>query len=518
MGDLIRTDIWGIIYLTVAVLAAVAAAFFALRWKARQGLSARDDVEPGEPDAVDVPEASAADDRLARIRQSALAASTAPPPPPPSPLLSPTAFHEPGADEPSRYEPVRQAIVFRQYYPPRHDPAVLSFFGGVPIAPRGLAWPSHAADGQVHALHFILQVDLAEIPESARLGVLPGSGVLYLFLDLDWGRSNAFRFLYADNPSGDWVPAHVPDNLTAAYGNQAHYAWQWPRGFDDGPARCPRLLPKWPFAPVAIEIPDEALDAWEQEVDEAGESFPFWWPDERTMAPVLLAAQGDDSLHDSEGARKIVPETWPQDWNAVQIAIGLILERIRREAGRADDEADDTAERIAGEALEWVELADARGRFDAVPSQARDAFRGWFDGLASPISFVRDPAVRLSMEASLAESVEAAARIPAEALAKLRSRHSLAVQADVRTIDPQTKESRIERRIHANTPDRMLAPASDVQGYSEEISATHLLLLELSSDEGIGHHFGEGVYQFWIAPDDLRDRRFDRVEMIVQAY
>ena len=199
-------------------------------------------------------------------------------------------------------------------------------------------------------------------------------------------------------------------------------------------------------------------------------------------------------------------------------AIGLILERIRREAGRSDDDADDAAERIAGEALEWLELADARGRFDAVPPQAREAFRGWFDGLSSPISFVRHPAITLSMEASLAESAEAAARIPDEALPKLRSRHSLAVRTDVRMIDQQTKESRIERRIHANTPDRMLAPASEVQGYSEEMSATHLLLLELSSNDGIGHHFGEGVYQFWITPEDLRDRRFDRTEMIVQAY
>lgn len=518
MGDLIRIDVWGIGYLAVAAVAAIAAIFLALRWKTRKGLVERGDVEPGVPEGAEVPETSAADDRLARIRQSALAASTAAPPPPPPPILTPETSPEPGAQETARHEPVGQAIVFRQYCPPRHDPRQLSFFGGVPIAPRGLAWPSHAVDGRIHALHFILQVDLAAIPASAGLGVLPETGVLYLFLDLDWGRSDAFRFLYADNPTNDWVPAHVPDTLTAAYGDQAPYVWQWPRGLDDGLARCPQLLPKWPFEPVAIDIPDEALEAWEQEVAEAGESFPFWWPGERIMAPVLLAAQGDDSLHDSEGARKIVPATWPQDWNAVRIAIGLILERIRREARRADDDADDTAERLAGESLEWLELADARGRFDAVSPEAREAFRGWFDELKAPISFVRDPAITLSMEASLTESAEAAARIPAEALAKLRSRHSLAVQLDVRTIDQQTKESRIERKIHANTPDRMLAPASDVQGTSEEISATHLLLLELSSNEGIGHHFGEGVYQFWITPEDLRDRRFDRVELIAQAY
>jgi uncharacterized protein YwqG len=45
-----------------------------------------------------------------------------------------------------------------------------------------------------------------------------------------------------------------------------------------------------------------------------------------------------------------------------------------------------------------------------------------------------------------------------------------------------------------------------------------LLLLELSSDPSIGHHFGEGVLQFWIRPDDLAARRFDLVELTASAY
>ena len=41
---------------------------------------------------------------------------------------------------------------------------------------------------------------------------------------------------------------------------------------------------------------------------------------------------------------------------------------------------------------------------------------------------------------------------------------------------------------------------------------------ELSSDPPIGHHFAEGVYQFWIRPDDLAARRFDLVELTASAY
>jgi hypothetical protein len=52
----------------------------------------------------------------------------------------------------------------------------------------------------------------------------------------------------------------------------------------------------------------------------------------------------------------------------------------------------------------------------------------------------------------------------------------------------------------------------------EETAGTHLLLLELSCDEGLGHHFGGGVYQFWILPDDLRVRCSDRVMRTTTAY
>jgi len=39
-----------------------------------------------------------------------------------------------------------------------------------------------------------------------------------------------------------------------------------------------------------------------------------------------------------------------------------------------------------------------------------------------------------------------------------------------------------------------------------------------STVERFTHHFGEGVYQFWITPADLRARRFDKVELTADAY
>ena len=81
---------------------------------------------------------------------------------------------------------------------------------------------------------------------------------------------------------------------------------------------------------------------------------------------------------------------------------------------------------------------------------------------------------------------DAAARIPADVARRVHSRHALAVRS--------------ERGLFASTPDRMLAAPVDVQGHQWDRAKTHLLLLELSSNEALGHEFGEGVYQFWITP------------------
>ena len=74
------------------------------------------------------------------------------------------------------------------------------------------------------------------------------------------------------------------------------------------------------------------------------------------------------------------------------------------------------------------------------------------------------------------------------------------------------------RDIHARCPNRMFGPPRYVHGDAEERIDDWLLLLELSSNESIGHHFGEGVIQFLIRPADLQARRFDKVEAIVTAY
>ncbi len=91
----------------------------------------------------------------------------------------------------------------------------------------------------------------------------------------------------------------------------------------------------------------------------------------------------------------------------------------------------------------------------------------------------------------------------ADAVRRVHSRHALAVRTD--------------RSLHINTP--VMGPrrptfrATSMSG-RRAIST----LLEISSNEGLGHHFGEGNLSFRIAPDDLKAGRFDRVELTTDAY
>jgi hypothetical protein len=407
----------------------------------------------------------------------------------------------------------RQAIVFRQHFPPPHRDSARSFFGGAPVAPGGFRWPRPAGAGaQSKPFSFLMQIDCAEVPAPARLGMLPDRGVLYFFHDLTWKQPEAFRVLYEEDGNKDWRTIEPPDDLGPAFGDQAKSVWQWTQSADD----CPRLLPKWTFQPIAVQIPPDAYDPQERETPDA----PFLWPGEKRTAEALRRAQDEDvpstwfsvrmSIDEQGGLRRPFAN-YPHDWRAVQICSGLLLHRTRdrlpsthalREL--SEDERAALVARLRDQAKRWFDRAASHPPFAAVPQRPSDEFWSWLAVTPWLVRFVITDALTLSVEASLSASQDAAARIPADVARHVHSRHALAVES--------------EHGLFATTPDRMLAPPVDVQGHQWDRAKTHLLLLELSSNDGLGHQFGEGVYQFWITPADLRARRFDKVELTADAY
>lgn len=394
-----------------------------------------------------------------------------------------------------------QAILFRQIVPPNHDPAHLSFFGGLPIAPSGFQWPR----GESRPYSFIMQVDCSAVPADGRLGMFPEDGVLYVFLDLEWGQADTFRVTWEPGPVEGWAEIAPPDDLPHAFDSKR--AWKWPQSDAD----WPRLLPKWPFDPVLIKggpLPQDE-EAFEE---------TYSWPgtiDPKKAIPAIegAVAQYLRFEYQHRQARMAPFADFPHDWNAVRITTGLIVEGMKRAVSDAqsrhfrelsDEEYAAKVAQAQAELRDWSDRASAAAPFDEVPPQERDQFWLWLKEHEWLTFMPMTYAGSLSVEASLSASPAAAARIPLDVVDYIRCRHALACQT--------------ESGLHLNIPDRMLAPPVDVQGDIDDRVREFILLLELSSNEGLAHYFAEGVYQFWIRPDDLAARRFDRVELSTTAY
>jgi hypothetical protein len=389
----------------------------------------------------------------------------------------------------------RQAVLLRRHFPPRA--ATLSHFGGVPTVPLGFTWPFVVLpDGGDRAWTFVLQVDCAAIPADGRLDLMPDSGQLYVFLDLDWGNHWVWSVRYENGDPDSFVPARVPAGLPRAYSTRA--TWGWPQRDED----WPRLLPSWSLQPVLVSG-DDGDDGDEDE----GREF---WPGPIDLGPALADVDGAvvptryyENVYDDDGVLVRPYATFPHDWQAVRIATGLLLARHLRPAGGIPHGEADAAS-FADAVRRWSDRAAREQPWDRLTEDDSDAVWQLFLDFQSVTLYSLSDAVNESLDATLAGNPDAATWLPAEALALVRIRHALA--------------STGPRGLHASVHQMMLGPPSYVQGDAEERIGEWLLLLELSSDPPIGHHFGEGVLQLWIRPDDLAARRFDLVELTASAY
>jgi hypothetical protein len=425
------------------------------------------------------------------------AANSLPEPEPFEPEPEP-AETEPEAPAPSLPTPLaavrQQAIVLRQHFPPHRAPEGRSWLGGTPLLPGAAEWPVNPANGK--SLHFLLQLDLAEVPDEAGLGLLPSEGALAVFLDLDWGPGEAFRVLHAQGYAGTpWHALEVPPALAMAYGDEAALVWPWALTPEHGT----QLLPRWPIAPRLITLPESDTPGWPHNAD---------------TARALLAAQGVDELappltpadfHGADGQGfEPLWYGYPQDWITVQIVCAALV----READRAartvlDDpypglETEERAAQIKAareEAQAWFDHALNNPALTPLAPPVRKAFWDWLSTHRALAEHVMPAAVEAAIETTLHASPRESAKFPEEVTARLAYRHALA--------------RRTPEGVIAPPPARLLAPASETSG----LAATHLLLLELPSNPALGHHFGGGALQWWITPADPADRRFENAVM-----
>lgn len=98
----------------------------------------------------------------------------------------------------------------------RDAPYSGSYFGGLPLLPSGILWPKVDVSGDgsdIRSQTFLGQIDLADLPIQARK-MLPRSGVLLFFADTrDEVRDMQCRVIYVDKKDLPDVPRMAPDDL-----------------------------------------------------------------------------------------------------------------------------------------------------------------------------------------------------------------------------------------------------------------------------------------------------------------
>ena len=446
-------------------------------------------------EAVPLQSADELQARLNRIREQAVGAPS---------LAQPMA--PPAGLDPNTTPAQNDAILFHQHFPPRGD--ALSYWGDVPLVPPGFIWPSFTTpDGEERALHHVLQVDCAAIPDAARFG-LPSDGLLAIFIDLEWGTHWCWRVIHSPGDPRTFAPAAIPATLPNAYGERA--MWQWVRRDED----WPRLLPRWSFDPVVVRGGGRHPPADDDDAEERK-----FWPGDIDLGGELAKIDGaiaeSHYFQNSYGEDRRLNRPYanfPHDWQAVRIAMGELayqakrqhLDRFVQRGDMTQEEHDAYRARMHAAIDDWTVRANAADRLTPLTAAESDAAWQVFLDTQHVSMFALSEAVSQSIEATLAANPDPASILPEAAMAMVRSRHALG--------------SRSEHGLHLNTPDHLLGPPSYVQGDADERLHEWLLLFEMSSDDPIGHLFAEGVYQFWIRPEDLAAHRFDRVDLEGSAY
>jgi hypothetical protein len=407
-------------------------------------------------------------------------------------------------------------IVFREIFPP--SAAGLSFYGGVPVGPATFSWPRAQNKPGDAPLSFVMQWDCAGLAAQDATGLLPRDGVLYLFCDLAWGDPFDFQFIHAPGPIEGMQAVPIPPDLPPIYGDEGVYQVPYcsPQIAKENQA-VPRLLPRWPFAPIALSYPVSPRDLAAKTVEDRQ---PLFWNSE-AVAEALLLVQYPDGVPAARRRVELEPAPFgrpfadfPQDHAAVRIVSAKVLHHLRRPAksllrdlGEQEREARFKVWREEA-ARVYVSAAAERPAARVEPSLSDDIWQ-WIEGLEPVLAPGWRQVLVECANTSLGLGTEAAGTVPANLLAACAERHKLALA--------YLRDQEI-RTLHAPCPNHMFGPPSFVQGHVEEHLEEFVLLLELSSREPVGINLGEGVLQFMIRPADLRERRFDRVKLVASAY
>ncbi|WP_369939736.1 DUF1963 domain-containing protein [Xanthomonas medicagonis] len=421
----------------------------------------------------------------------------------------------------------RVGVLLQRPYPPSTAPRVRSRLGGLPQLPAHIDWPIGALRGEQTPMHFLAQIDCAELPPVCA--DMPRQGMLFFFAvnaeEQRWDEgepADSVRVLYVAGVALD-TPVRQPPaalqpilSIVASEHPSSRLCWLLPD--EDGP----RIHAHWPLLAHRIDTwPDYCM------LPDAAPR-PDYVRYQRRLAQLRLgaavAATGLMSNLDftPPWARPMsMPWTFPVDWLRQQEAFpqaGILVDRIARVIGRRRWRSGER--RVAEDVLGWIRRAEAIG-MDGVPDpEDRQAFRAWLveqigtgDDAALGDSDLGDALTRgmLAAIACTGGSAHTARLIPDDVYEYLEDHH-LSFERTW-THERDGARLRSEANLH-----QMLGHPVLLQDMVPDTESEPVCLLQLASDDAIDLRFGDcGMATFWIDREDLANLRFDRVVGIVES-
>jgi len=424
----------------------------------------------------------------------------------------------------------------------------LSFFGGTPIGPADLAWPID--ESYQCAQPFLAQFNLADLPEPLPEG-MPRKGILYFFLDLamlDNGTPGQCVFYTEETENLRPLEPPLPlsplgDDRTNLHGGNS-IKWQSANWLPFSITKFPKfdinLLPfrdidDPPFTNYRTHVPSDKLDQIKA-IQKANIAQAIEARYGKANAEKRARPSSDDyeysALLDDEfilyetrktkiyGGLSPIYSDWPHAWGSVGLYLANFLEPeisrgIPREwkAEGLDFEASIEFATVKKSCQDWIEKAKSRGFYTPLTVPEREEFRAWIR--------------HMFREHSLAQS-ENRGSVKRYIHLIIRNRFedyfsSSALDALSLYAGSDQHESLLSPAAHddflglmeTSPPHQMFGFGFDHQYRPDEV-ADKILLLQLETDYTMLWMFADcGNLQFWIDPQDLKDRRFDKVVVTI---
>lgn len=418
-------------------------------------------------------------------------------------------------------------LAIKHVFPPKTPLRSMSYVGGLPIVPPDFDWPTvHNRRGLLERLTFVAQIDCADLPPGPGRHLLPERGFLYFFAPLsDTFGPDALHFVtryVAGKPNKRWEPLDMPFSSKLPPKNAMEEAWRGPRTHFDKA----EITFGWIAEPTDEEVEARSSEGHPHEVAPkivAEREAAFFGPP-RERDPLLSPSRKRDA-----------PWTpypgFPANWYTARILRRLlevrhrqesldVAERLKALAAAPADDPEKARLRALQIAINGFGSRLTHAFFPTINSNHKDVDAPPDAVKEQILAFVETIRVEGMPTSRERTGLERVPHILNDwlAFAAVHGAERALTDADGAALIPPEVVGALAGR-HRARKHQIFGEGEVVQVEADDRKDAYLLLFQLGPDPAMDWTIGEmGPLQYWITPEDLAARRFEKTVLTIEAY